>query len=134
MKSGNYATGVRGFRLLRREERPPDGTIWFFQTQDGFSKDSARRLFEELPDNFSISFVEGGTVTERWLFVCHDCGRYFVKRGHGIPPWNIETIDQILEWFMASPFVCNPLGAIESFTVSSIPEDLRDQHLNEALD
>ena len=128
MKSDDYATGIPGFRLLRREERSPY-TIWFFQTQDGISKDSARRLFAELPDDCFVSFVERGTAAERWVFVCHDGGRYHVKRGHGMPPWNIETIEQILEWFMASPFVSNPLGAIESFTVSSIPDGFVRQRL-----
>jgi hypothetical protein len=134
MKSGDYATAVPGFRLIRREKRPPDGTIWFFQTEDGFSKDSARRLFAELPDDFIISFVERAIATEGWLFVRHDGDRCFVKRGHGVSPWNPEAIEQIMEWFMASPLVSNPLGVIESFTVSSMPEHLRDQHLNESLD
>ena len=112
-----------------REERPPDGTIWFFQAKAGNLGESARRLFAELPDDHRIAFVDTRTLAELWVFVIRDGELYFVKRGHGMSPWEVETIDRILECFLASLFASKPIYAIESFVVSSIPEYLREQHL-----
>jgi hypothetical protein len=129
----DYVTKIQGFRLLRKRGLPSVATTWDFQTTPEFSAESAHRLFAELPDNCYISFLDAWKREESCFFVRRDGERFLVKRGRGMPRWSVETINRILEWFMASPFVSKPLDSFESFTLSSIPEHLRDQHLNESL-
>ena len=129
----DYPTTIPGLRLLRQRELPPVAPSWDFQTTPEFSAQSARRLFAELPDGYDIAFLDGWKREENWFFIRRDGGRFFVKRGRGMPPWTVETIDSIVEWFMASPLVTKPVDSFESFTVTSIPEHQRAQHLNESL-
>ncbi len=133
MPPRDYPMTIPGFRFLRERELPPVATSWDFQTTPEFSAESARRLFAELPDDCDVAFLDAWTREESWFFVRRDGAQHFVKRGRGMPPWTVETIDKIVEWFMASPLVTKPVDSFESFTVTSIPEHQRDQHLNESL-
>jgi len=126
MSQGDYPTKITGFRLLRRRELPSVATSWDFQTTSGFSAESARLLFFDLPEDFDIAFLDAWKREESWFFVRRDGKRLFVKRGRGSSSWEEETVEKIVELFMASPLVRKPCDSFESFTVSSIPEDLRD--------
>ena len=128
----DYPMTIPGFRLLRRRELPPVATSWDFQTTSEFSAESARRLFAELPDNCDIAFLDAWKREESWFFVRRDGERHWVKRGRGMSSWTVESLDSIVEWFVASPLVTKPVDAFESFTVTSIPEHLRRQQLNES--
>jgi len=128
MPHGDYPTTIPGFRLRCQRELPPVATSWDFQTTPEFAAESARRLFAELPEDYHIAFLDAWKREESWFFVRRDGERLFVKPGRGMSTWKEETMHKIVELFMASPLVCKPLDSFESFTVSSIPEHLRDLH------
>jgi hypothetical protein len=131
MSPRDYPLTIPGFRLLDEQVSPPEGMYWEFQTTPEFSVESARRFFIELPEDRDVAFIDVWKRHESWFFVRRDGERLFVKRGHGEPPWNVENMEKVVEWFMASPFVTKPVGSFASFTVTPIPDYLRGVHLNE---
>lgn len=129
----DYPLTIPGIRFLRERELAPVAISRDYQTTPEFCAASARRLFAELPGCYDVAFLDAWKREESWFFVRRDGVRLFVKRGRGIPPWTVETIDSVVEWFVASPLVAKPVDSFESFTVSSVPEHLRDLHLHESM-
>jgi hypothetical protein len=133
MPKGDYPAGIEGIRFFGHQELPPVSTSWNFQTAKAFPIDSARRLLSKLPEDCQISFFDPEAGHEEaWLFVRRVGQRYFVQRvRHGCsPPWNEESLESIITSFVSSPLVKMPSDAFESFTISSIPDHQRYDHIN----
>lgn len=133
MPKGDYASVIDGVRFLKRRELPPVSTSWDYLTVERFPIESAQRLFSGLPEDCQISFFDpGATQEEGWVFVRRVGQRYFIQRvRHGsFPPWSEQSLASILDAFSASPLVQKPSDSFESFTVSSIPDHQRHEHIN----
>jgi hypothetical protein len=131
MSKGDYPSSINGFRFLKQRELPPVSTCWDFQTTEASSTDSIRRLFADLPEDCQLSYFDpehGGE--EAWLFVRRVGQRYFVMRvRRGSSPWIEKSLESVLGSFTASPLVQKPAGSFASFTVSSIPDHQRFDHI-----
>lgn len=132
MPKGDYPSSISGFRFLQRRELPPVATCWDFQTTEASSPDSARRLFADLPEDCEISFFDPDAGQEEaWLFVRRAGQRYFIKRvRRGSSPWTEQPVESVLVSFAASPLVQKPADSFASFTISSIPDHQRHDHIN----
>ena len=133
MPKGDYPSTIDGIRFLKKRELPPVSTSWDYQTVEKFSAESARCLFNDLPEDCQISFFDPeATQEEGWVFVRRVGQRYFVQRvRHGsFPPWREQSLASILDSFSSSPLVRQPSNSFESFTVSSIPDHQRREHIN----
>ena len=133
MHQGDYPTSIRGFHFLQRRELPPVSTCWDFQVTESLSPDSARRLLAELPEDYQLDFFdpEPRVQEESWLLVRRVGQRYFVKRvDRGSLPWEEHPLERVLALFAASPLVQKPKDPFTSFTVSSIPDHQRHDHIN----
>ena len=131
MPKGDYPSSINGFRFLKQRELPPVSTCWDFQTTDAFQADSARRLLTDLPEECELSFVDPEHGQEEaWLFVRRADQRFFVKKvRRGSSPWAEQSFDSVLTSFLASPLVQKPADSFDSFTVSSIPDHQRYDHI-----
>ena len=133
MPKGDYPSSIEGFRFLQERELPPVATCWDFQTTEAFQPGSAVRLLADLPEDCELSFVDPGAKEEEgWLFVRRAGQRYFVRRVcRGCSPsWAERSLPDVLASFLASPLVQKPVGLFDSFTVSSIPEHERHEHIS----
>ena len=86
MSPGNYAADITGFRFLQQRELPPVSTSYDYATADGFSEESARRLLDELPEDYELCFSdpERQHMDDCWVFVRRDGPSYSVMHcGHG---------------------------------------------------
>jgi len=132
MPKGDYPSRIDGLRFLARRELPPVSTCWDFQMVPAFPPDSARRLLSDLPEDCEISFFDPDAGQEEsWIFVRRVGLRYFVRTvRHGrFPPWGEQSLDSILASFALSPLVQKPADSFASFTVSSIPDHQRYDHI-----
>jgi len=132
MPKGDYPASINGFRFLKQRELPPVATWWDFQTTEAFQPDSARRLLDDLPEDCELSFFDPEHGREEaWLFVRRAGQRFFVKKvRRGSSPWAEQSFDSVIVAFLASPLVQKPAGSFDSFTVSSIPDHQRYDHIN----
>jgi hypothetical protein len=134
MPKGDYPSAIDGVRFLKKRELPPVSMCWDFQTGEMFPAESARRLFNDLPEDCEISFIDPEAGQEEaWIFVRRAGQHYFVRRvRHGsFPPWSEQSLETVLASFSSSPLVRNPSDSFESFTVSSIPDHQRYEHTKE---
>lgn len=133
MPKGDYPSGIDGLRFLKKRELPPVSTCWDFQTIPAFPPDSARRLLSDLPEDCEISFIDPDAGNEEgWLFIRRVGQQYFVQRvRHGrFPPWEKQLLSSILTSFTSSPLVQKPAELFASFTISSIPDHQRYEHIS----
>jgi hypothetical protein len=133
MPRGDYPSSIDGFRFLQERELPAVATCWDFQTTESFQRGSAVRLLADLPEDCELSFVDPGAQQEEaWLFVRRAGQRYFVKRvtRGSSRPWVEQPLPTVLASFLASPLVQQPVGMFDSFTVSSIPDHQRYEHVS----
>jgi len=132
MPKGDYPSSISGFRFLQQRELPPVATCWDFQTTEASPPDSARLLLADLPEDCELSYFDPEYGQEEaWLFVRRAGRRYFVKRvRRGSSPWAEQPVESVLASFAASPLVQKPAGSFASFTVSSIPDHQRYDHIN----
>jgi len=134
MPKGDYPSGIAGLRFLQERELPPVSTCWDFQTIQAFPLDSARRLLSDLPEDCQIDFFDPDAGQEEaWIFVRRVGSRYFVQRvRHGsFPPWDEQPFTSVLTSFTSSPLVQKPADSFASFTISSIPDHQRYEHIKE---
>jgi hypothetical protein len=126
MKTADYASGIKGFRLLQNGEPG-----YQYQTAAGFALESAVRLFTDLPDSCEICFFDPEAKKEEgYIFVRRVGGTYKVMRARrGFSEWKTEEIDRIVALFQSSPLVLKPLDSFESFRVSLIPDHQRSDHI-----
>ena len=135
MPKGDYPSQIEGLRFLARRELPPVSTCWDFQTIRSFPSDSARRLLSELPEDCEISFFDPDAGQEEaWVFVRRAGDRYFAHtvRHGSFPPWREQSLEHILASFASSPLVQKPADTFASFTISSIPDHQRYDHVKKA--
>jgi len=132
MPRGDYPSSINGFRFLQQRELPPVATCWDFQTSEALPTDSARRLLADLPEDCELSFLDPEHEQEEaWLFVRRAGQRYFVKKVHrGSSPWTEQSFESVFASFMASPLLRRPVESFDSFTVSSITDHQRYEHIN----
>ena len=66
------------------------------------------------------------------MFVRRSGDRYFVRkvRRGNLQTWNEQSLSRILDFFRLSPLVQKPSDSFASFTVSSIPDHQRYEHIN----
>ena len=132
MLKGDYPSAISGFRFLQQRELSPVSTCWDFQTANVFPSDSAWRLLEALPEDCQISFFDPlAHDEEAWIFVRRVGQQYFaqeVRRGAS-RLWIEQPVESVLASFRASPLVQKPAGSFASFTLSSIPDHQRYDHI-----
>ena len=132
MPKGDYPSAISGFRFLQERELAPVSTCWDFQTVNVFPSDSARRLLEDLPEDCQISFFDPIEHDEEaWIFVRRVGQQYFAQEVRRGSPrlWVEQPFERVLASFTASPLVQKPTGSFASFTVSSIPDHQRYEHI-----
>src|SRR5689334_16269019 len=84
MKSGDYASTIEGVRLFRRKELEPVATVWEYQVKEGFTVESALKVFTELPDGLEVCFFDPESREEAYVFICRMGQRLMCRRGgHG---------------------------------------------------
>jgi hypothetical protein len=132
MPKGDYPSSIDGFRFLQERESRPVATCWNFQTTESFQPGSAVRLLADLPEDCELSFFDPSAKQEEaWLFVRRAGQHYFVKKvGRVSSPWVGRPLSAVVASFLASPLVQKPVGSFDSFSVSSIPEHQRYEHIN----
>jgi hypothetical protein len=122
MKAGEYASGIPGVRFFRRKELEPVASVWEYQVDAGFTAESARRVFIDLPDGLEVCCValEKKDPEEGYAFVRRVGPRWMLRRGgHGWLSKPEETaLDQATQILLASPFVRKPDARFESFRVT----------------
>lgn len=131
MSKGDYPSSIDGFRFLQEGESPQVATCWNFQTTESFQPGSAVRLLADLPEDCELSFFDPSAKQEEsWLFVRRAGQRYFVKKvGRVASPWVGRPLAAVLASFLASPLVQKPVGYFDSFSISSIPDQQRYEHV-----
>src|SRR4051812_24730831 len=121
MKSGDYASSIEGVRLFRRKELEPVATVWEYQVADGFTSQSARSVFTELPDGLEVCCLDLDEKREEAYAFIRRVGRNLIFRrgGHGwMSEPKEETLDRAVQVLLASPSVRKPDSRFESFSVT----------------
>jgi hypothetical protein len=121
MNSGEYASLIDGVRFVRRKELEPVATVWEYQVADGFTAESARRVFTELPDGLEICCFDLDEKKEEAYAFVRRVGRslMFRRGGHGwMSEPKEETLERVVQVLMARPFVKKPNSDFESFRVT----------------
>ena len=131
-----YPSEIPGFRFLQRRELEPVSICWDFEITADFSRESARQLFAALPDDLEISYLDTDTLRPReeaYSFIRHEGGRYYAMmaiRG-GSQEWFEREEENVVQSFMSSPLVKEPLTSFASFTVATIANHQRNDHRKE---
>lgn len=128
----DYPEAIDGLRFLQRRELPPVSSCWDYQVAETFSETSANRLAAELPEDLQITFFDPhADGEEAWVCVRRWGPRYLVQNlRHGrFGAWTDHPLDAVVALLKTSPLVKNPRGEFASFTVSTIPQHQRHDHL-----
>jgi hypothetical protein len=131
MNTADYASGIRGFRLLQEA-----GLRYEYQTTTACSLESAVKLVTDLPANCEICFFDPEEKREEaYVFVRRAGADYMVMRArHGVfSDWEKESVERIVTLFQESPLVKKPSDSFESFRVSLIPDHQRRWHIDGRL-
>jgi hypothetical protein len=121
MNSGDYASSIEGVRFFRRKELEPVASVWEYQVAEGFTVESARRVFTDLPDGLEVCCFDLDEKKEEAYAFIRRVGRGLVFRrgGHGwISEPKEDSLERAVQTLMASPFVKKPDSRFESFHVT----------------
>ena len=116
MTRADYASCIKGFRLLSGESG------YQYQTTADFSLESATRLLTDLPAQCEVSFFDPEAKQEEsWIFVRRVGSHFRVMRAsRGFSKWKDESLERVIEMFLACPLVKKPLDDFDSFRVDLI--------------
>jgi len=120
MKSGDYASTIEGVRFFRRKELEPVARVWEYQVTEGFTVESALKVFTELPEGLEVCFFDPESTEEAYVFIFRMGERLMWRRGgHG---WTSQpkeiAIEEAVQYLSGSPLVKRPDSRFESFRVT----------------